>query len=83
MIGDVLVTQGQADDALADQGAERMHDPAGIAAVPEARGNPVNQADCPIRLPQQQRPGIRRRARKRTRNASTPPPRGGHQTLRN
>ena len=46
--------------ALADQGAERMHDPTGIAAVPEARGNPVNQADRPVGLPQQQRPGIRR-----------------------
>jgi hypothetical protein len=46
----ILVAQCQADDPLADQRPERMHHPPRIATVSEARRDPVDQADRPIRL---------------------------------
>ena len=60
VVDDVLIAEREADDPLADQGAERMYHPARIAPVPEARRGPIDQADGTIRRPQQQRPGIRR-----------------------
>lgn len=59
MVVYVLVAQRDRHNPLADQCPERMHDPARITPIPKARRDPVDQPDCPIRLPQQQRPCIR------------------------
>ena len=37
VVGDVLIVQREADDPLADEGAQHMHHPARIAPVPKAR----------------------------------------------
>jgi hypothetical protein len=55
----IFIAQGQADDPLVDQRPERMHHPARIAPVTKARRDPVDQADRPVRLAEQQRSGIR------------------------
>jgi hypothetical protein len=70
VVGDVLIAEREANDPLADQGAQRMHHSAPIAPVNEARRDPIDQPDRPIRLPQQQRPGVRRHR--------TPVERGDH-----
>ena len=60
VVVDVLVAQGQADNALAHQGAQRMDQLIRRPAVVKACGNPLEQSKGPVGLAQQQAAGIRR-----------------------
>ena len=57
---EVFVSQGNAGDALRHQRAHRMLRQTGIAVVREACGDPVEEPGGAVRLPEQQRPGVRR-----------------------
>jgi hypothetical protein len=54
VVAHVLVTQGDADDALPDQGRERVHHLVPLALIDEARGHPLDQPERAIGVPQQQ-----------------------------
>jgi hypothetical protein len=56
----VFIPQGQPKYPLAHQGGDVVLDKAGPPGVVEAPRQPSNQADRPVRRPQQQRPRIRR-----------------------
>ena len=70
VVVDVLVSQGDCPDALPDQRAYAVNRQIRIAAIDEAGGNPVEQADRSVHVAKQQGAGIRRdrlRRRKRRR----------------
>ena len=56
----VLVAQGNAGDALRQQGPQGVNPEPGVAVIGEARGHPVEEPDKAVDLPQQQRSGVRR-----------------------
>ena len=56
VIDQILITQRNPEHALSDQRLDRVLDQRRRAAIGETRGKPLNQADRPIRRPQQQRP---------------------------
>lgn len=60
VVDEVLVAEREAEHALAHQRRDRMLDPGGIAAVPEAAGETLHQPDRPVGRAEQQRPRIRR-----------------------
>ena len=60
VVVEVLVSQGDAGDALRHHRAHRMFGEAGIAVVRETCGDPVEESGGAVRLPEQQRPGVRR-----------------------
>ena len=55
----ILIAQRDAEDTLADQRCHRMLDLLRRPAVGEATGNAIDQPNCSITRPQQQRAGIR------------------------
>jgi hypothetical protein len=55
----VLVSERDAEHALADQGGHLVLDPLRRPRVPEASREALDQADGPVRGPEQQRAGIR------------------------
>jgi hypothetical protein len=59
VIDQIPVAQRDPEDALADQSADRMLDQFRRQAVAEAPCEPLDQADRPVRRPQQQPAGIR------------------------
>lgn len=59
MVDQILVTEGDAEYALADQRRHRMLDVLRRSAVREAAGEPIDQPDRPIGRAQKQRAGIR------------------------
>ena len=59
VIVDVLVAQGNAEDALADERRHRVQQSVRIAAVLEAVRQSLNQADRSVRGPEQQPAGVR------------------------
>ena len=71
MIVDILIAQGNPDDALANQRRQAVLHLALVASVPETAGHPLDQADHPLRVPQQKRAGIR---------SDHPTVKGGHHT---
>jgi hypothetical protein len=60
MIVEILVAQRQPVDALREHLGNPVLDPFRVAPVPEAGGQPVQQADTPAGLAQQQRPTVAR-----------------------
>ena len=60
VVVEILVAQGDARDALRQQGPQGVHSEPGVAVIPEARGHPVEEPDDAVDLPQQQRSGVRR-----------------------
>ena len=60
VVVEVIVSQGNAGDALRHQRPHRMFRKTGIAVVREARGNPVEESGGTVRLAKQQCPGVRR-----------------------
>ena len=60
MIDEVLVAECHAQHPLADQGRKIVDHPVAGTAVGKARGEPLDQPDCPIRRTEKQRTGIRR-----------------------
>jgi hypothetical protein len=58
MVVDLLVTQGDADDPLPEQRRQRVHHLVLLAPVHEARGHPLDPADCAVGMPQQQRAAV-------------------------
>jgi hypothetical protein len=52
VIAHVLIAQGDADDPLPDQGRQAMHHLVLLAAIPKARGDPLDQAERAIGVPQ-------------------------------
>jgi hypothetical protein len=56
----ILVTQRNAEDALANQRADLMLDQLRAAVVGEAGSKPIHQANRPVRRSQQQRTRVRR-----------------------
>lgn len=60
VVVEILVTEGDAGDALGQQGPQGVHPEPGVAVILEARGHPVEEPDEAVDLPQQQRPGVRR-----------------------
>jgi hypothetical protein len=81
VIVQILVAERQAEHALAHQRGDRVLDLPGIAAIVEAGGEPLDQADGLVGRPQQQRAGIRcdRAAVERAHN---PTPRHGSEVQR-
>jgi hypothetical protein len=59
VIVEVLVAQRNPEHPLTHQGRNAMFDQFRPAIISEARGQPINQSDRPIRHPQQQRSGVR------------------------
>ena len=60
MAVEVLVSQRYAGDPLRHQRPHRMFGEAPVAAVREAGGDPVEESGGAVRLPEEQRPGVRR-----------------------
>jgi len=60
MVVEVLVAQGNAGDALRQQGPQGVYPEPGVAVILEARSHPVEEPDEAVDLPQQQRSGVRR-----------------------
>src|SRR5260370_18756167 len=60
VVVEVLIAEREAEQALGDQGLQRMDGEERTAAVAKASGKPIRQADRLIRLAQQQSPGVRR-----------------------
>ncbi len=60
VVVEILVAQGNAGDALRQQGPQGVHPEPGVAVILEARGHPVEKPDEAVDLPQQQRSGVRR-----------------------
>ena len=60
VVVEVLIAERQAEDALRDQGLERMNGEQRAAVVAKASGKPIREADRLVRLAQQQSPGVRR-----------------------
>ena len=58
MVVEVLVSECDADDALHDQGLDRVFDEGGVAAVLEAGGEFAGQAEHLVGGAKQQRTGI-------------------------
>jgi hypothetical protein len=58
VIVEVFVTEAEAEDALLEQGDQRMFDEVGIAMVGEAGGERVEQAELGIEFAEQEGPGI-------------------------
>jgi hypothetical protein len=58
VIVDVLVAERDADDPLPDQGRERVHHLVLLAVIRKAPGDPLDQPDCSISVPQQQRASV-------------------------
>jgi hypothetical protein len=59
VIVEVLVAQCNPEHPLTHQGRDPMFDQFRLAIIGEARGQSINQSDCPIRRPQQQGSGVR------------------------
>ena len=59
VIVDILVTQGDAEDALADQRRHRVQQRVRVAAILEAARQSLDQADRSVRGPEQQPAGVR------------------------
>ena len=59
VVVDVLVAERDADDPLPDQRRQRVHHLVLLALVDEARGDPLDQPDRAIGVPQQQPAGVR------------------------
>jgi hypothetical protein len=55
----VLVAKRDADDPLPDQGRQGVHHLVLPAVVLEAPGDPLDQPDCSIGMPQQQTASVR------------------------
>ena len=60
MVVDILVAECDRNNPLADQCRQRVDELPWIAAVAEACRHPLDQPDRPVRLAQQECPGIRR-----------------------
>lgn len=60
MVVDILVAERDRNNPLADQCRQRVDELPWIAAVAEACRHPLDQPDRPVRLAQQECPGIRR-----------------------
>ena len=59
VVDEVLVAQREAADALHQHGLDAVLDEFRPASVGETAGQPLHQADRPVRGPEQQRPGVR------------------------
>ena len=59
VIVDVLVAQGDGEDALADQRRHRVRRRIRVAAILETARKSLNQPDCSVRGPEQQPAGVR------------------------
>jgi hypothetical protein len=55
----VLVAERDADDPLPDQGRQRVHHPILLAFIDEARGDPLDQPNRAIGMPEQQPAAVR------------------------
>ena len=60
VIVQVLVAEGDAEHALADEGRDRVLDQPRVPRVAEASGEPANQIQSAIRRAEQQPSGVRR-----------------------
>ena len=60
VVVEILVSQGNAHDALGHQRADRVLCQAGIAVIGEACSHPVDEPDPAVEIPEQQRSGVRR-----------------------
>ena len=60
VVVEILVSQSNARDPLRHQRPHRMLRETGVAVVREAAGHPVEEAERPVDLPEQQRSGVRR-----------------------
>ena len=60
VVDEILIAEGEAEDALADQPRHAVLDPIRRAVVVEAGGEPLDEPDGPVGGAEQQRAGIRR-----------------------
>ena len=58
VVVEVFISQRQTEDALAQQGLQPVFDKTRIAPIGEAGGEPPDQAQAVIELPEQQGPGV-------------------------
>ena len=58
MVVEILVAQGDGENALGDEGAQAVLHPLGVAVIGEAVGHLVNERPAPIHPAQQQGAGI-------------------------
>jgi hypothetical protein len=59
VVDQVLITERNSEDALADKRGHRMLDPLRGPRIAEAGGEPPYEADGPVRRPEQQGAGVR------------------------
>jgi hypothetical protein len=59
VIVDILVTQGDGEDALADERRHCVQQRIRVAPIPETAGKSLDQPDCSVRGPEQQPAGVR------------------------
>jgi hypothetical protein len=59
VIDQIFIAQRNPEDALPDQGSDSVLDELGRAAVGKTTGKPLDQANRPVRWPQQQGTCIR------------------------
>ena len=59
MVDEVLIAQRQAEHALRDQCLHLMQNVGAMAAIAKAGSKAIDEPDGLVRLPEQQRPGVR------------------------
>jgi hypothetical protein len=59
MVDEVLIARRQAEHALRDQGLHFMQHVGAMAPVAKASGEAIDESNGLVRLPEQQRPGVR------------------------